>query len=215
MSTLRTQLLASLAALFFSTLLGSNAFAQQVPEGGYAEPPPHHDPDDPPHPPQPSIWAHNDPRDDSLVRLNIGSVARINADSIRPGLFAAMDFGRGPAGFRISGTWVRVGYKDPLSQYTGELTLQLPFRSAFRPTFGVGAGLARTYQVDENGQQTSGGANLGVGTIRAGVEYRIPLRDTDVRAGLGATATFPAIKASDAPSLDPWVLLGAAVSIGF
>jgi hypothetical protein len=130
-------------------------------------------------------------------------------------MFTAVDFGRGPAGFRVSAAWVRVGYDDPLSQYTAELTLGIPLRSAFRPVFGVGGGLARTYRIDASGAHTTGGSNLGVGLARAGVEYRLPFTEADARASLGATATLPAIRANDAPRLDPWLLVGAAVTIGF
>ena len=156
-----------------------------------------------------------DSRDDSPVRASVGTVGRVNSDAVRPGLMAALDFGRGPAGFRMSAAWVRVGYDDPLAQYTGELTLGFPLHSAFRPVFGVGGGLARTYRIDAMNNHTSGGSNLGVGIVRAGVEYHLPFTEADARASIGATATLPAIRANDAPKLDPWLLLGAAVTIGF
>lgn len=213
------------ASLVIAIPVTSKAEPREV--AGYADPPTN--PDDPQgrpyehrefrddrdRPSDRNERPYRDPHDDSPVRASVGSVGRVSSDSVRPGLFAAIDLGRGPAGFRMSAAWVRVGYDDPLSQYTGELTLTVPLRSAFRPVFGVGGGLARTYRVNDAGAHVSGGANLGVGTARVGVEYRLPFTEVDARAALGATATMPAIRASDAPKLDPWLLLGAAVTIGF
>ena len=83
-------------------------------------------------------------RGDSAVRLSVGSAGRTDFSVFRAGLFAAADFGRGPAGVRLSAAWVRVGYDDPLQQYTAELTLALLERSRFVPSIGAGGGLART-----------------------------------------------------------------------
>ena len=129
--------------------------------------------------------------------------------------FRRVRFRKGPAGFRASAAWVRVGYDDPLAQYTGELTLALGDFARFVPSIGAGGGLARTYRVDENGAHVGGGSNLGIGVLRAAVDYRLPLTDTDARAGISAMGVMPAIRASDAPDLSPWLMLAATVSIGF
>ena len=153
-------------------------------------------------------------RGDSAVRLSVGSAGRTDFNDFRAGLFAAADFGKGPAGVRLSGVWVRVGYDDPLQQYTGELTLALLERSRFVPSIGAGGGLARTYRVDASRQRTDGGSSLGVGVLRAGVDYRLPFDGTDARAGVSAIGTMPAIRGEGAPDIGPWLLVVATVGIG-
>lgn len=160
--------------------------------------------------PAPRSWgARGDP-----VRLSIGSVGRTDGSDVRAGLFTAADLGRGPAGVRLSAAWVRVGYDDPLAQYTGELTLALFERAHFVPSIGAGGGLARTYAVDAAGRRTSGGSSLGVAVARIGLEYRLPFEGTDARAGLSAIGTFPAMRGEDAPSLSPWALVALTVGVG-
>jgi hypothetical protein len=127
----------------------------------------------------------------------------------------ALDLGRGPAGFRLSGFWLRVGSDNGLAQYTGELTLDLGGRMAFRPVLGAGAGFARTYRVDDNGARTTGGATLGVGQLRAALEYRIPIEETDARAGVHLIGVLPAVRGEGAPDLGPWLIAAATVGIGF
>jgi hypothetical protein len=176
---------------------------------------------------RPLVVANEEPRDeeprpptfgyksDSAVRVSVGSAARADSDALRAGLFAAIDFGKGPAGFRASAAWVRVGYDDPLAQYTGELTLTIGEFSRFIPSLGAGGGLARTYRVDGAGARTDGGANLGVGVLRAELDYRLPFGETDARAGLSASGVMPAVRASDAPDLGPWMIFTGTVTIGF
>jgi hypothetical protein len=153
----------------------------------------------------------------SPFRVSVGPVGRISSHAFAPGLTAAVDMGRGPAGFRASATFVRVGDSEPLAQYGGEITLALPAYGRFVPTFGVGAALARVKRVDEAGHTIDGAANLGVGTLRAGVDVRLPFRDTDARALLGATIAVPVVRGESAPSKSDatWGLLGASVAVGF
>lgn len=197
--------------LFLLGLLAPG-FASAQPTSRYADPPDGRpvavvaSPTDAPEPP---------PASPSPVRLHVGTAGRTGADSVRAGLLAALDIGRGPTGVRLSGTWVRVGYDDPLAQYTGELTLSLLEHPRWIPSLGVGGGLARTYRVDPSGQRTSGGASLGVGVLRASLEYRLPLHATDARLGLNAAGSLPAIKEQRAPDLPPWLLLSATVGVGF
>jgi hypothetical protein len=199
----------ALTALLLSPLAHADA---QV---AYADPPPDHEgrryvasDNPPPDPPSPVYRS-------SAVRPSVGTAARVTSDSFHPGLTAAVDFGRGPAGLRLSGTWVHVGYSDPLSQYTAELTLDFLAQSRLVPHFGAGAGIARTYAVDASGARASGGATLGIGVLRAALDYRLPLDDADARAGISVLSALPAIKADNAPRLDPWFILAATVGVGF
>ena len=148
--------------------------------------------------------------DKPAVRAMLDAAGRIDAREPAPGMMAAVDFGRGPTGLRLSGTWARVGSKDGLAQYTGELTLDFGGRSPIAPVFGAGFGLAR---VARDGADTSG-ANVGVAVVRGGVAYRLPLELADARAELGVTGTLPAIRGEGAPDLGPWVLVGATIGIG-
>jgi len=151
----------------------------------------------------------------SWFRLHIGGTGRADSDRVTPGVMAAMDFGRGPAGFRASGAWLRVGSEDGLAQYTGELTLDAGGRSRWRPVLGAGVGLARTYRVDDTGTRTGGGSSIGVGLLRVALEYRLPLEDIDARAGIHLIGTLPAIRAEGAPDLSPWIIGAATVGVGF
>jgi hypothetical protein len=202
----------------FSALVPAAALADG-PRAGYAEPPPGSRPAiavDSPDPDRDDGAKKDGVRaESSPVRLSVGPVARTDGDAFHTGLGAAADFGRGPAGVRLSAAWVQVGYDDPLAQYTGELTLSFGERWRIVPVVGAGGGLARTYRVDGDGNRTGGGSNLGVGVIRGALEYRLPLGDTDARAGLAATLTVPAARASNAPDLPPWALFAATVGIGF
>ncbi len=195
-------------------LARADQIAYADPPGGYSRPVAlgarvADEPRDEPPPPQTTLPAP------SPFRLGVGSAVRAGDGTPRAGLQAALDLGQGPAGFRLSGTWVRVGYEDPLAQYTGELTLSLLDRGRLVPTLGAGAGLARTYRVDAAGQRAGGGANLGVGVLRAALDYRLPFRDADTRLGISATGTLPVMKGDDAPDLAPWLLATASLSVGF
>ncbi len=151
----------------------------------------------------------------SWLRLHVGGAARASSDGLTPGLLAALDFGRGPAGFRASAAWLRVGSDQGLAQYSGELTLDLGGRSRWRPIIGAGAGLARSYRVDAAGARTAGGSSLGIGVLRVSLELRLPLEDVDARAGIHAIGTLPAIRGDGAPDLDPWVIGAATLGVGF
>src|SRR5262245_1618411 len=76
----------------------------------------------------------------SLVRLLVGPAGKVDARSTSPGLLAAIDVGRGPTGFRLTGAWLDVGADHGLSQYTGEITLDFGGRSRWRPVIGAGGG---------------------------------------------------------------------------
>lgn len=153
----------------------------------------------------------------SVVRFNVGPAGRISSEGFSPGLLVAIDFGRGPAGFRLTGAWLDVGTEHGLSQYTGELTIDFGGRSRLRPTVGAGAGVGRTSSsVNKDGSANADdGAWLGLGVVRAGLGVMLPLDEVDARLGLDFTGTFPAIRAENAPPVSPWLLAGVNVSVGF
>jgi hypothetical protein len=153
----------------------------------------------------------------SVVRFLVGPGARVGESGAAAGLLAAMEIGRGPALGRLSAGFFDVGDEDGVAQYVAELGVDFGGRSAFRPVIAAGGGLAHTSsRVTPDGAiDTSEGALLGVGVVRAGLGYRLPFDGTDARVILDVTGTFPAIRASDAPELSPWLLSTLAVGIGF
>jgi hypothetical protein len=56
---------------------------------------------------------------------------------------------------------------------------------------------------------------LGFGLIRMGLEYRIPLENTDTRAGVGIVGVLPALQRQDSPDQSPWILATATLGVGF
>ena len=154
-------------------------------------------------------------RELSPVRIHVGGALLADPDRATPGLQTAIDFFRGPAGIRFSGMWFRAGSGEGIAQYTGEMTLDLGGRSVFRPVIGAGAGLARTWKVDDAGHRVSGGANIGIGLMRVALEYRLPIEGTDSRASVGLIGVLPAVTSQSAPDLKGWVIAGLSVGIGF
>lgn len=153
----------------------------------------------------------------SIVRFFAGPAGKVDKAAASPGLLVAADFGRGPAGFRLTGAWLDVGTERGVSQYTGELTIDFGGRSRFRPVVGAGGGVARTSSsVREDGSvDPSTGATLGVGLVRAGLGYRLPFQDADARVALDFTGVLPAIRGATSPELGPWALGAITVGIGF
>lgn len=153
----------------------------------------------------------------SLVRLLVGPAGKFSTGSAEPGLLVAVDVGRGPTGLRLSGAWLSVGDESGLAQYTGELTVDFGGRSRVRPVIGAGGGVARTSSsVREDGTTDLGaGATLGIGVVRAGLGVMLPFSEADARVALDVTGSFPAIRASNAPDLSPWVLASITVGVGF
>ena len=62
---------------------------------------------------------------------------------------------------------------------------------------------------------TSEGATIGVGLVRAGIGVRLPFESADARVELDATGTIPAIRGDEAPDLGPWVVAALTVGVGF
>jgi hypothetical protein len=157
-----------------------------------------------------------DPRA-SVVRLFVGPGGKLSSDGAGPGMLTAIEFGRGPTGFRLSASWMDVGSETGLSQYTGELTIDFGGRSRFRPIVGAGGGAAITSasQGDDGTLNTEKSAVIGVGIVRAGLGVRLPFEEADARVTLDLTGTIPAIRGSSAPDLAPWALASVMVGVGF
>ncbi len=154
-------------------------------------------------------------RELGVVRLHVGAAGRATNDAFTPGLMTAIDLGRGPAGFRAAAMWMQVGSDNGLAQYTGELTLDLGGTGNWRPVVGAGAGLARLIRADALGNRVGGGSSLGVGTLRAALEYRLPIEGTDSRAALAVIGVLPAVRGDGAPDTKGWAVITASVGIGF
>ncbi len=156
-------------------------------------------------------------RDGSVVRLFVGPGGMLSSKGAAPGMLAALEFGRGPAGLRLSGSWFDVGSETGIQQYTGEITLDFGGRSRLRPNVGAGGGLGvASSSVRSDGTiDPEKSSVLGVGLLRAGLAYKIPLREADARLAFDITGTLPAIRAKDAPDLSPWLFASVMVGIGF
>ena len=123
----RLAVLPLFAALLFSPVVASaDGFATPpsgesrrvvVLERGY-DPPPRDAIDFAPFEPDPSV-----------VRFFVGPAGKLDRGSATAGLLTAVDIGKGPAGFRLTGAWMDVGGERGLSQYTGELTIDFGGRS--------------------------------------------------------------------------------------
>jgi len=149
----------------------------------------------------------------STVRIHTGPVLRISNDSPDGGLFAAVDVGEKAAGVRFSGAWVRVGAARGVSQYAGELWLDFNHNGPLHPILGAGAGAARV-ELD-NGVGGTDSHTIGVGLLRGTLQYALPIRDTDARASIDVTGAVPAIRGSDTPDSNPYLLVLATVGVGF
>jgi hypothetical protein len=79
---------------------------------------------------------------------------------------------------------------------------------------GAGAGLARLESPAESGGAASH-STAGVGLLRIGVSYQLPVDGTDARAGIDLVGYLPAIRSRDAEPLAPWALAVATVGVGF
>jgi hypothetical protein len=198
----------------------ASAQDQAVVQIGYAEPPPAR------YAPPPAVaYDAYDPRElppeeayRSPFRLHVGPAGATTGRGLGLGLGLAADFGRGSVGARLAAAWLKgepsssdtspspIG--DGLSQYTGELTLDLRKRGPWHPVLGLGFGLARVTRGD-------GGGNLGIGTARLGLEYALAIEDADARLGCGITAVLPGPADRDVQDVKGWGMVGASIGLGF
>ena len=150
----------------------------------------------------------------SNVRVFTGPALHLSDGQPQPGLFVALDLGRGPAGFRASGSWVHAGSAPGVSTYTGELWFDLGHPNRLRPVVAAGAGVAAVRFLPEDGD-TPETATVGVGVLRAGLHYLLPLGTTDARAGVDVVGCLPAVRGEEAADLQPWALIVASLGVGF
>jgi hypothetical protein len=114
---------------------------------------------------------------------------------------------------RFSGSWVGVGGDRGLSQYDGQLWLDFGAGELLHPILAAGAGLARLESAASAGGTR--GSTLGVATLRGTLEYVLPSREANARAGVDVEGALPAIRSETAPNVDGWLLVTARVGIGF
>ncbi len=197
--------LALLSLLLFSRAAAAQEFAE--PPGG---------PLLPSEPPTdaPFVETRPDPpADSSTLRVSVGPVLRVARTTADGGLAAALDVGSGPAGARFTGTWVRVGSDEGLSEYRGELFIDFGSERRLHPIVGAGAGIARLGSPGPDGTPVI--ATYGVGVLRGTLEYVLPVSRADARIGIDASGSVPAIQAKSAANAGPWLLFTARVGVGF
>lgn len=154
----------------------------------------------------------------SPVRLTLGPTGVTTGKGFGIGVGTALDFGTGSVGGRIHGTWLRgegangdgtsTPTGDMLSQYGGEVTLDLHKRGPVHPIIGMGAALLYVSRTD-----TSGFA--GAGTGRFGLEYSLGLEDADVRVGGSLMGGMVGPVDRDIKDLRGYAMIGAHLAIGF
>jgi hypothetical protein len=150
---------------------------------------------------------------ESTLRLSIGPALRLDGQRADGGLAAALDIGAHAAGARLSGDWLRVGSDRGLSQYGAQLWIDFGAEERLHPILAAGAGVARLESADALGRLHA--ATMGIGTLRGTLEYVLPIREANARAGIDVEGALPAIRGRDAPDANGWALLMARVGVGF
>jgi hypothetical protein len=148
----------------------------------------------------------------SSVRLFTGPALRISDEASDGGLQVAIDIGARAAGGRLSGTWIRAGSDGGLSEYAAQIWIDFSDGGPLHPILGAGAGIARIDQVDAAGDHSA--ETLGVGLLRGTLQYALPVRGVDARAGLDVVGSVPAV-GEPAEGMTPWLTLAAHVGVGF
>lgn len=150
---------------------------------------------------------------DSSLRLFTGPAVRFAQDATSGGLVAAIDVGEHAAGARLSGNWMRAGSDGGVSQYTGELWVDFGDGHVVRPVLAAGGGIARLDRAnDANGDVAT--STIGVGVLRAALQYGLPVRAVDARASLDIVGSIPAF-GSDAGRESPWLTAALTIGVGF
>jgi hypothetical protein len=150
--------------------------------------------------------------DASTLRALVGPALRVDGDAAG-GLFAGIDLGSGSAGLRASALWVQAGSEGGLAQYGAELWLDFGRGSRLHPVLGAGAGWARLDLRNDAGELEA--ASLGVGTLRASLEYVLPIVEADARAGVDLIGNVPAIRTEATQDASAWLTAVARVGVGF
>jgi hypothetical protein len=149
----------------------------------------------------------------STVRIGVGPGLRVAKSATAGGLVTTLDAGSGPVGARVSGTWVRVGSDDGLSEYQGELWVDFGAGRRLHPILGAGAGVASIDHEAADGSVKA--STYGVGVLRGTLEYVLPVEQADARAGVDVVGSVPAIHGRDAPDPGAWLVFVARVGVGF
>ncbi len=160
-----------------------------------------------------SLRRSSAPRESAGGRLSLGPALRVAERDRAGGLFVAMDFGSQSAGLRTAATWVRSGGSRGLSEYAAEIWLDFAGSRELHPIVAAGAALARVGMFDASGGETT--ATLGVGLLRASLEYALPVSGADARAGVDLIGNMPAVGADRALDVGPWLLADAHIGVGF
>ena len=150
---------------------------------------------------------------DSTVRVNLGPSLRLGEGPVLGGLGAAIDIGAKAAGARLSGAWFRAGSDGGLSQYAGEIWIDLGAQRRVRPIVGAGAGVARLDALAAGGGIAT--ATIGVALLRGTLEYVLPIAGVDGRVGVDVEGALPAIRSQSAPDVAGWITTTARVGVGF
>jgi hypothetical protein len=189
------------------------SFIPGIARADYARPPDdRYPPDYEPRPREEVEWER---RSTSTIRLFTGPAARFSDEPARGGLVLALDAGSRGAGARFSGAWIRSGSDQGLSQYGAEVWIDFADREVLHPILGAGAALARLdHQTTTPGETGIESTNIGVGVLRATLQYRLPVKDVDARAAADIVGSVPAV-GSRAASVTPWVTAAVTVGIGF
>jgi hypothetical protein len=153
------------------------------------------------------------PPPESTVRITTGPALRLSDTQPAGGVAVALDVGRRAAGARFAGGWAGVGRDRGLAQYTGELWLDFGYEHHWHPLLGAGGGVALIDVLDDRGNLSN--TTVGVGMVRASLQYSLPIRDTDARAGIDVIGCVPAVRSPSSPSVDPWLLAVGTVTVGF
>jgi hypothetical protein len=132
------------------------------------------------------------------------------------GVGVGVDVGTGTVGFRASAAWMRgeggdttgAPIGDGLSQYAGEITLDLHKRGPWHPIVAVGFALAHVRRPDTSGDVTAG-------TGRVGIEYALPVDDADVRLGAGVLGALTGPGDRELADLRGYASVGTTLGIGF
>jgi len=156
------------------------------------------------------------PRSD--VRLQLDTAGISTGRGLGAGLGVAADFGHDMMGFRASAAWVR-GEPDTLanpspvsqglSQYAGELTMDVLRHGPLHPVFGLGFGLAHVSRA--NG--VTGDMGVGIGSLT--LQYATPIEQTDLRWSVGVTGALPGPAATAVSDVRGYAIFHAGVALGF
>jgi hypothetical protein len=152
-----------------------------------------------------------DLRPSSLVRVALGGAAAAmdraggHGAGGLGGLDLGLEIGRGPIGARFEAAWLRGESQGPgLAHYGAEVVVDAIPRGPFHPIAALGVALAHT-----------GGADAGVGTLRLGVAYAIPVREADLRVAVSVLGALPGPADGDAADLRGYVMGVGSLAVGF